>query len=306
MYKLFRTVKHTIYNEDAKEDIRIAAISDIHYSHLVTPQVLVNIFFKLLSLNPDYIAIIGDLLDSIDVLQDEELENILLDFISELSVIAPVIISLGNHDISTKKDGKWIFGWNGSFWGKLAAMPNVTRVDNTIYQDDKILISGYTQPFDFYFEDKREYIPVMINSLESEKEGLLNITISLPRICMIHSPYQLTNPVIAKYFKNYDVLLSGHMHEGMMPPILDDVISTNHGLIAPSKFFLPKNARGTIQTENGQYLIISGGITKIAEENPKILHPANHFYPMSIEDITLTSDKDKMAYQKKIEYEKVK
>ena len=46
MYKFFRTVKHTIYNEDAKGEIKIAAISDIHYSQLVTPGVLVSIFFK--------------------------------------------------------------------------------------------------------------------------------------------------------------------------------------------------------------------------------------------------------------------
>ncbi len=304
MYKLFRIVNHRIYNEDAKKDIKIAAISDIHYSQLVTPKVLESILFKLNSLNPDYIAIIGDLLDSIDVLQDEKLENILLDFIDRLSILAPLIISLGNHDISTKKDGKWIFGWAGSFWGKVAAMPNVTIVDNDVYQDDKVFISGYTQPFDFYYKDKKEHIPVMISSLESAKEKLLNPVVALPRICMIHSPYQLTTPVIAKYFKDYDILLSGHMHEGMVLPILDDIVKCNYGLIAPSKFLFPKNVRGTVRTDNGQYLIISGGITKIAEENPKILHPANILYPMSVEDITLTSDKDKIAYQKRIKYEK--
>ena len=306
MYKFFRTVKHTIYNEDAKGEIKIAAISDIHYSQLVTPGVLVSIFFKLYYLKPDYVVIVGNLLDSIDVLQDSELEVIVLDFISELSVIAPVIISLGNHDISTKKDGKWVFGWQGSFWRKIAAMPNVTIVDNTVYQDDKIFISGYTQPFDFYFDDKKEYIPVMVSSLESEKENLLNPTVSLPRICMIHSTYQLTNPVISKYFKDYDILISGHMHEGMVPPILDDVIHSNYGLIAPSKFLFPKNVRGTVRTDNGQYLIISGGITKIAEENQKMLHPANNVYPMSIEDITLTSNPEKTEYQKKVKYERVK
>ena len=123
---------------------------------------------------------------------------------------------------------------------------------------------------------------------------------------MIHSPYQLTNPVISKYFKDYDILISGHMHEGMVPPILDDVIHSNYGLIAPSKFLFPKNVRGTVRTDNGQYLIISGGITKIAEENQKMLHPANNVYPMSIEDITLTSNPEKTEYQKKVKYERVK
>jgi len=87
---------------------------------------------------------------------------------------------------------------------------------------------------------------------------------------------------------------------------LDDIIHTNHGLIAPSKFLFPKNARGTVQTVNGQYLIISGGITKIAEDNSKMLYPANNFYPMSIEDITLTNNSEKTAYQKKVRYERIK
>lgn len=306
MYKLFRRVEHTVYNEDAKGDIKIATISDIHYSQLVTPKVLAIIFGKLASLNPDYITIAGDLLDSIDVLQEEELRSNILKFIQSLSTIAPVIISYGNHDFSSKKDGKWVFGWNGSFWGEVASIPNVTIVDNSIYQDDKIFISGYTQPFDFYFDDKRESLPVMLEELKSLKDDLLKPIVSLPRICMIHSPYRLTEPMISKYFKNYDLFLCGHMHEGMVPPILDDVIRSNYGLIAPSKFLFPKNARGTIQTEYGQYIIISGGITKISEESPKILHPGNIFYPMSIEDITLTSDLEKVGYQKKIRYERGK
>lgn len=271
---------------------------------MVTHKVLFTIFSKINSLKPDYITIAGDLLDSIDVLKDDTLRRILIDFIRSLSAIAPVIISLGNHDFSTKEDGKWVYGWDEDFWKEVESIPKVAIVDNKIYQDDRVFISGYTQPFDFYFEDKREYLPAMIASLESQKEELLNPTVSLPRICMIHSPYRLTEPLISKYFKNYDIFLSGHMHEGMVPPILDDVIKSSYGLIAPSRFLFPKNARGTIRTEYGQYIIISGGITKLAEETPKILQPANVFYPMSIEDITLTSDKDKIAYQKRIKYEK--
>lgn len=304
MYKLFRKVEHSIYNQDAKGNIKIVAISDVHYSHMVTPKVLLTIFSKINSLKPDYITIVGDLLDSVDVLKDDTLRRNLIGFIRSLSTVAPIIISIGNHDFSTKKDEKWAYGWDGDFWREVASIPKVTVVDNTIYQDDRVFISGYTQPFEFYFEDKKEYLPAMITSLERQKEELLSPTVELPRICMIHSPYRLTEPAISKYFKNYDIFLSGHMHEGMVPPILDDVIKSNYGIITPSKFLFPKNARGTVRTEYGQYIIISGGITKLAEESPKILQPANIFYPMSIEDITLTSDKDKIAYQKRIKYEK--
>ncbi len=306
MYKIFRKIEHSIYNKNAKGNTKIVTISDLHCSHLVTPNTLFTIFSKILTLRPDYITIAGDLLDSIDVLQDRSLRRAIIDFIKALSTISPVIISLGNHDFSTKQNGKWMYGWDSSFWEEVEAIENVTLVDNKSYQDSRIFIGGYTQNFDFYFEDKREHLPSMIEDLKKQKEELLKPTVELPRICMIHSPYRLTEPAISKFFQNYDIILSGHMHEGMVPPILDDFIKNERGLIAPSKFLFPKNARGTVRTNSGQYIVISGGITKIPEESPKILRLGNIFYPMSIEDITLTNDLEKVEYQKKIKYERVK
>lgn len=304
MDKLFRRVEHTIYNKNINDDIRIAAISDIHYSDIVKLTALSNILLKVESLKPDYISIVGDLIDSTRVLEDKRLRDNITIFIKSLARIAPVIISIGNHDFTSKENREWVYSWNEDFWNQIAAIKNVVVVNNSTFEDDKILMSGYTQPFDYYFKDKRGYLEAMIEDLKNEKEELLNPNSSLPKICLVHSPYRLMSPIITKYFKNYDVILSGHMHQGMVPPIIDDLIPGNKGLIAPSKFLFPNNARGTIQKENGQYIIISGGITKIGEESPKILHIGNIFYPMSIEDITLTNDEDKKTYQKKIKYEK--
>lgn len=304
MGDFFRRVEHTIYNEYAKEDIRIAAISDLHYSHIVKNKTLEDIISKLDSLNPNYITIAGDLIDCIEVVQVPELRDNIINFLKSISAIAPVIISIGNHDFYTKGGEKWIFGWDGSFWSEVASIPNITIVDNSIYQDDKIVMFGYTQSFDFYFNDPREDIPVMLDELRTLKEDLLKPSVSLPKICLIHSPYSLTDERVSNYFKSYDIFLCGHMHEGLIPPILDEIIKSNYGLIAPSKFFFPKNARGTIELEDGKIIIISGGITKFCEAAPKVLHPFNFFYPMAIDDIILTCDNERKEYKKKIKYER--
>lgn len=77
------------------------------------------------------------------------------------------------------------------------------------------------------------------------------------------------------------------MHNGMVFPIVDDLISNNKGIIAPNKTLFPDNARGTKTiTVNGHqiHLIINGGITKL-QESARFLGNFNGFYPMSIDKV---------------------
>ena len=47
--------------------------------------------------------------------------------------------------------------------------------------------------------------------------------------------------------KEYDLLLSGHTHNGMVPKILNKLLKKNQGIIAPNKKLFPEIARGKIE-----------------------------------------------------------
>ena len=62
------------------------------------------------------------------------------------------------------------------------------------------------------------------------------------------------------------------------------------GIIGPNKKFFPKNVRGLRKLKHN-YILITGGIVKIQECAPKLLHPFNHLCPMQMDVITLSKDK---------------
>lgn len=80
------------------------------------------------------------------------------------------------------------------------------------------------------------------------------------------------------------------MHNGMITKLLDNIFPKNRGVVAPNKKLYPDNARGIKKVKINKKeitLIISGGITKIQETAPKVLHFANHLYDSQIETITI-------------------
>ena len=90
--------------------------------------------------------------------------------------------------------------------------------------------------------------------------------------------------------KEYDLVLSGHMHNGLILRILDKIIKNNYGLISPDKRFFAKNTRGKIKTKY-YTIIITGGITKLSPSSTKILSKLNGLYPISINKITVKGEK---------------
>ena len=58
--------------------------------------------------------------------------------------------------------------------------------------------------------------------------------------------------------------------------------------------------------KTGTGLLISGGIVKIQDCAPKILHPLNHLCPMQMDTITFTSDEKKEGMSRRFVYTKKK
>lgn len=298
MDKFFKIRDLKIYNQKAFKDIKISSFADVHLSHLVSSKKLSCITDKVLEFNPDYICIAGDLLDYLNILEETKYLDILRSWLSDISSI-PVLISLGSHDMgyqvskSVNKDG-WVCGeYERTFKILEESLDNVYVLDNKNYQDDRLFVSGYAQTFEYAYSKEDFEAANLLGEDLSKQEFLLRRELNVPAISLIHDPIYLTEPQIVELLKNYDFILSGHMHNGIVPPILDELWKSNLGLMRPNKKLLAPNARGVIpiKLENKIiYLVVTSGIIKIQETAPKILQPFNHLFPSGIDNITITND----------------
>ena len=133
----------------------------------------------------------------------------------------------------------------------------------------------------------------VLQYLKENKKCLVSLPKDKVKILMVHSPILMSDPDILDLVKEYDFIFSGHMHNGVVPPILDSLIKNNRGLVAPNKSLFPDNARGVkamYVNDKPIRMIVTGGITKLAESSGFLSKFNDIVYPISIDDITINSD----------------
>lgn len=294
----FKTTKDIIYVPNTKSKINIIQISDLHYSSLISEKKLSKIIHKINESKPDYIVITGDTIDSTESINNENRIKIILNFLESLASISKTILSLGNHDFYKRKNKNITFNYPKEFWNQVKNIPNLYLLNNEIYKNEEIEFFGYTQPKNYYWAKKKEEINenVILKDLQTKKSFLKKS--SVPKIGLIHSPSCITNEKIIKELQNFDLILSGHMHNGCVFPIIDEIWKSNKGFISASKKLFSHNCRGKIirRTKNKTInIIISGGITIFSKCAPKFLHPFNIIYPHHINQIIITNDEKEIT-----------
>lgn len=293
-------INHTIKKKEYTlnnnyTDNKLVLISDIHYSSSFKKEKLNIILEEVAKENPNYICITGDIIDSNKTVEDDKLRSEILEFINNLSKIAKVIISIGNHDKYKliRRAFRCIHEYqdNQSWFNTLSTLKNVYLLDNGSITFDNITFTGITLS-DNYYKNEGENNHNIISEL-NEKLKIENRNYNL---LLIHSPIHVLeeNTYENTDVKKIDLILSGHTHNGVMPPILDDIFKGNNGLFSPSNkwFSKAKFTRGKCQYKNTN-LIINGAITKIHECSPKVLVPLNELFPMSVDVINLVSNNEK-------------
>jgi len=113
---------------------------------------------------------------------------------------------------------------------------------------------------------------------------------------LIHSPIKLIDNNVLEKLHDYDLLLSGHTHNGMVPNILEKIIPDNYGIIAPNKKLFPRLARGKMEKYIKNHkitIIINGGVTKLSLKSSKLLNSLNWLYDISINKIIITKKRGK-------------
>ncbi len=274
-------IKSTNIYVSSDQHKTLALISDIHYTKNYSEKRLEEVYENLKYNNPDYICIAGDFLDQGNVLEEKESREIFYNWIKKVAKIAPVIISIGNHDVGLKRK-KWSYYVPKENIDQLNSFSNVHVLDNNSVVIDCICFLGYTLPFIYYDQKPHEQVEPYVSDIDQKLKTHLRKDYF--HILLCHTPIYATHVQVCatEVLKTVDLVLSGHMHNGIIP----FHGKGNYGLISPSKKIFPKYAWGNFKIDRTQY-IISGGIIAFSKMSPFIFHFFNCFFPSHIEYIHL-------------------
>lgn len=283
--------EYDIYNKKILDDIKICLVADFHLSHISSDKKVKLVINDIKEKRPDYICICGDYIDCTNMLDDKSIYDKSILYLKELSNIAKVIFTLGNHDITKMlKRRKHKFDINKRWIHDISNIPNVIFLYNEIYQEKGIRFIGYVLPHKYYYYKKRENEDILI---ESYKKYISNASSDKLNILLCHSPMRIFNDNVFNNIpslKNMDIILSGHMHNGMLFNYMDKIWKGNIGLIGPHKKLFPSVSRGIkTKTIDGKKinLIVTGGVTKVQELAPKIIRFADRLYNPQIDYINI-------------------
>ena len=291
----------TLYNKNVKNDFKVVALGDIHLSKSVDKIKIIAIKKQIKEEKADYNVFLGDFVSTPKELENKEIQEQLLDLIKASALVAPTMIILGNHDFINKnkdKNNKYSIENNKAFWGKVTSINNVYLLDNKLYQDNQVLFMGYKETLKYYYNNESyEDLEVFFNDFKSYPKLYKNLPKDIIKIGLIHSPEYAKLEKNNMLLRDYDLLISGHNHDGCIPFGFGNF---TFGIISPKKKIFPKEARGYRVLNTGTSLLISGGITKIQECAPKVLHPFNHLCPMQMDTITFTNKLDHYKISKRV------
>ncbi len=228
---------------------KILAFSDLHFCKKVAKRRIGVILTTLKRVcqeeKIDYIFFLGDLLNSLEVLNDALLRTQLKMFLTELAELAPVIIVTGNHDLSYYSAGAnrgMMCPWQWYRWvqtlvrnKRIHVLDAALGPDAEIFDDGVVRILGMSLPEVCYpttvaeGEDSvkafRGYAHEVLPKLTSVKDREYYL--------LLHSPSFLPKIELDSQI----AVLAGHMHNGLVPPILDEIVRpSDRGLVGPGYY----------------------------------------------------------------------
>ena len=301
--KLFHETNIKFYSKTKTP--KICVISDIHFSYRVKDEKLNSLVDKLIERNPDYIFIPGDLVDSNDMISNAEEEARLLSWLEKLGKIATVLISKGNHDVYKKaskshrqKTGnKWEVIDNSNFVKKVNALDNIYYLDNEKYEDKNIYVLGLTLSAKYYClfkSDKKntkdgENVNELLKELDDIDQKLIaNLPKGKLKFALIHSPAKLDDFRVQAELAEFDYFISGHMHNGLVTPVISEIWQSDRGVINPSRKPGAHNSRLSRRTIENK-MIITGAVTTW-HESVGVFHKLNTLYPSYFTTLEFTKN----------------
>ena len=162
---------------------------------------------------------------------------------------------------------------NISDLSKILALPFSTVQDSLKFWEEQGVIIKKTNGYS------------LVDLQEIELSKLYN-----PKITSSPDDIKLTEKSVLERLRNFDLILCGHTHNGMVPDFLNFLFKGNMGIISPRKNLFPKIAKGKIEKEINNHkitIIINGAITKLSNQSGKILSNLNFIYNKSVNKIII-------------------
>ena len=195
-----------IESDKISDNIRISAFSDLHLKEKERDIIYIRSIIKKISdLHPDYITGLGDYYYG-HKKEKYKMQDSLVYLLHGLREIAPVIMSLGNHDISVDNE----YELRKSF--RDLESHNIYPLDNESVEFDDIYFSGYFEKRDLLSFSKK-----MIS--DDSRELNLKTYEDKFGVLLCHNPFSITSATSSNNIPNineYDLILSGHCHNGLL------------------------------------------------------------------------------------------
>lgn len=274
-----RVNEYLLQDQHIKKDKCLASLSDIHGN-----TVAMNLIVKLLreySLN--YICLVGDIVDC----NKDENKTELVYCLKELSKMCYVFLSMGNHEIYEKDI--YLYGRSKkvrpedylNFFDQLDELTNCISFlneFNSLELPGNIQINALNVPFVCYKYETKENFEQFLSKINLEfDEDRFNILLS-------HSPNCILQDNVISYFKEMNLILSGHNHGGLVPTFLQDVIKGHKGIVGPYGKLFQNNSYGTWTNDNSS-LIVNNGVTRISDT--KLLGISNTIFAPEVDIVNI-------------------
>lgn len=207
-----------ITDKKITQPVKIVACSDLHAgeSFLNSGQMNLKSTIRGIKeiLGVDLIVVVGDLVNNPHSLKTARVMSNLRRFLEEAGKIAPVLIVNGNHDLylESKKTKE--------LYQSLGEIPNVEILDNKQKRIGKnLVVTGFSPAHSAYGLIKHGRISRKV-AIKDFKKAKFKFSEEDFNVILTHSPYSLANKVVLKkmpkVFRDGDVMLSGHLHNGML------------------------------------------------------------------------------------------
>ena len=248
------------YTDKKIDETKIAVLSDIHFNDKFNRKLFTKILNQITNNKPNYIAIVGDILDTSSTTNLDDLR----DFFIKLSKISPTVAVIGNHDEKAGTMHNWTYEKNEKLLKLLNSIDNFYFLNDSTYTNNNITFYGFSLSYHHYEVERESYE----SFCEETKNLKCNLNKTNYNITLLHSPVNiypyLENNKNTK-LNNTNLILSGHMHNGCLPHIiahpLNKIFKTTRGLISPRRNLFPKYAQGRVYERDGY---VYQGIMKLS------------------------------------------
>ena len=251
-----------INTDKIDRDRRILSLSDFHLTEDKGFEHLKEIKSKTDMTKISHIVMPGDIINDVNELKDNKFRNKVLQALSDFADDKHVFLSAGNHDQMTLNNKEWQRGDYSLLQETIKELPKFHLLKNgeRITVND-ITYSAFSPDYSYYEDEDKERKDLEAES-DYEEAFMKNYNANLFdnntfNILLTHEPQSIIKLSTKKgscIQDNTDLVLSGHMHDGMLPHFFKRFCG-NIGVISPQMQIFPKYAHGTVNVGDTTFVI---------------------------------------------------